>query len=807
MEATRKHEAPIGSIEINITRAPIPDDSGSSSEDDEGIPSTTRNMSKSPRKRNRGNNILPASSDPFRSPKRRYSDAHRFFPLKTKRLRLSDHPPEILSPRPDVYPTPDSFGIAQPLGDIASSRGSTSSSKYEPVPEDLVNALNSTIQHNITSRCHNLPDPVYLSLDDEHIPKLHQSVEGTEEPGTERQELGGSQASDEDVEEEDEDMEEEDENVDGEDDEGDGEDENVDGEEDEGDGEGKEVEGKESEKITPQTHENNDSSDEELFVRQDDPELIPSLKGTISQIPSMPKDPYEVPDSPPQRTISPDAKRRTSPTVSMEPETSSQGSQGPNRQHPRSKQRLSQPDKATATASAYDEGSEEEESASNYSDDSARNHNQAEENGHRDGLGGDSQILADVDLSVEESFARDAEDYRSRRIHSEEAFDMFEAPAEDDLLAIHLDYKPFQAVVKLLRHDAWTGLPYDWQWRSFDFDTPNTQSGLEITLLLLKMERLFEAAPKAPRIRDQNLFFQENRDLLSHYIYQVQLIVEHIRTERIASLQRNRSSLNSDVEKREEMAQELVDLIIPFLLHTLASAWSMGGRLWFETQFTRSTIELHSRVIGWVLRLYRPLLRELKRKPLGRAPNSVYQKSMWRKRNDKRLELEPLLGDLFSVIKGGLDKLAEEEVREKQAVQDRRRWVERLEKMEAERRQDREARRQQIRERQYRSLMSIRGIIVPPGPIRFAEPSSTSSWSDEEERFLMNALQRSYPVVPDLRPLELEVTKSIEEMEEKVPIYLESMLRHAYPQRSAQVRAMELEKMMRNYRAKYNRSG
>ncbi|KAI1496676.1 hypothetical protein F5X99DRAFT_399538 [Biscogniauxia marginata] len=444
-----------------------------------------------------------------------------------------------------------------------------------------------------------------------------------------------------------------------------------------------------------------------------------------------------------------------------------------------------------------------------------------------DGLEADEEEEADIDLSAGESFEQDVKRFRSFHVTGTDNVKHFEGPPDDDLIAIHLDYQPLRRACKLMTYNAWTGRKVDWQWRPFTCDDAVTLPGRTILSLLVKLERLYDAAPTAPKLpernrslrksklMEQNRFLREHSDLLNYYLAKIELVVDHIRTERLASLKRNTSTLNTDNEKRKEMAQELIYLIIPMLLHVLASAWRLGGGNLDQTLFTSSTTELLKRVVHWIRSLCRPLLGELRRSPLKEEPSSVSEKNKWHKKNARREELNDIMEPLLRVMQDAPDRLEEEENRVVRELSDHRRELRKRKEKEAQRKREEEAKLRSIEEQRVRSLMSIRGVYYPLGssplpssPERLPASSASSSyrppqWSFEEKVFLFKKIQESYPIMPNLKILRLEVGKTVNEMENMAEELLEIMLEAVEPEETAESRSAEVQEIMEGYRLAY----
>jgi hypothetical protein len=412
-----------------------------------------------------------------------------------------------------------------------------------------------------------------------------------------------------------------------------------------------------------------------------------------------------------------------------------------------------------------------------------------------------------VDLSAEDSFMRDVKDFISREpLHAHDD-DVFESPYVDDVITIHLDYEPLRRVCKLLGDLSWAGVKGDWQWRHFAYHDAETVPARALLPLLAKLERLYEATPRAPNLEEQNRFLSKHANMLRYYFHKINLAVEHIRAERLEIPERNTAAQNTNPRKRKRMTRDLVLYVIPMMVHVLACAWGLGGETWFQTSFTSVAVELVERMLGWIMALHRRLLGELERCPLEEKPKTQYQQQTWQKRNAKRKEIGPLLDDLHRVIAAAPDRLADTEARVKKESERRQEQLKREEKLKAQQKLAEEARLVSIAERKKRSLLSIRGIHYPlESSTASSRPSPSpiprlTEWSLEEQTFLFKKIQESFPEPPDLNYLRWELNKTVMETAEMTKQLLEKMLAAVKPDKSPDERAAEVRRIMQRSKA------
>ncbi|KAI0469058.1 hypothetical protein F4859DRAFT_488420 [Xylaria cf. heliscus] len=426
-----------------------------------------------------------------------------------------------------------------------------------------------------------------------------------------------------------------------------------------------------------------------------------------------------------------------------------------------------------------------------------------------DGFNTDSGNENGADKSSEDSFEHDVDVFNARRTRHAKDDELFEGPSDDDVLAIHLDHQPLRRLCKLLGNISWAGARGNWQWRYFEHNGAKTMPARALLLVLAKLERLYQATPKAPNLKGQTQFLRDHANMLSYYFHKIKILVEHIRTQRLDIPERNEVTQNTDSRKRKRMTRDLVLFVMPMLTHVLVSAWGLGGETWYETSFTSTAVELLRRTLSWIMLLHRRLLRELERCPLEEKPENHRQQQAWRRRNErrniKREEIVPLLDDLFQVIAAAPDQLAETEVRAKKESQRRQQQLRRERQLKIEQKAAEEARRVAVAERKKRSLLSIHGIHyrleTPTASSSRPSPSVTlgsTEWSVEEQRLLFLRIQASFPACPDLNTLHWELNKTVAQTVAMTEHILGKMLAKVLIGYSVEERTAELRQIMRS---------
>ncbi|RYP61927.1 hypothetical protein DL769_007510 [Monosporascus sp. CRB-8-3] len=408
----------------------------------------------------------------------------------------------------------------------------------------------------------------------------------------------------------------------------------------------------------------------------------------------------------------------------------------------------------------------------------------------------------DIDLSVEESFSRDVELFRNRHVPDEELFEIFEGPPEDDLTTIHLHPGFLERALILMGSKGWTGLRTNWQSRLSDFATAETTPGKSLIPLLRKLRRLYNAVPSAPYLRDQNIFLAKHSDMITYYFSKIQLVVDHIRTARLEKPSRNASAINWSEEKRNEVAEEIVSLIIPTVLQVMAVAWTLGDDDEGSTQFTASTAEFLTRGIGWVNRLYYPALRQLSKEE---EPWTTHAKKEWSTKRRKREEFGPLLDELVDQLQHAPDMLLEKEHAESEREREREQNLQRQKQMQMQWERDKREREQRIIEQNQRAYQSIFGMTMAPTLPSLSPSARTTTtmrplpqlvgqWSHEEKEFLFKHLRQSYPNLPDLSGyVRQELNRDLDDIKHMARDILRVMLKEAYEDTGVDMSAADRE--------------
>lgn len=175
---------------------------------------------------------------------------------------------------------------------------------------------------------------------------------------------------------------------------------------------------------------------------------------------------------------------------------------------------------------------------------------------------GSGSVIGEV---TEEDFEHDVDAFNAGQTRDAGDED-FEGPVDDDVLAIHLDHRPLRQLCILLSGTAWAGVKGDWQWRKFDYDDAETEPARALLPVLAKLERLYQATPKAPNLKEQNTFLREHANMLRYYFHKIKIVVDHICTQRLEVPEENEAARNMNPRKRKRMTQDLVLYVVPMLV-------------------------------------------------------------------------------------------------------------------------------------------------------------------------------------------------------------------------------------------------
>lgn len=422
----------------------------------------------------------------------------------------------------------------------------------------------------------------------------------------------------------------------------------------------------------------------------------------------------------------------------------------------------------------------------------------------------DLEFSSDLDAEddIQTAFANDVQKLGANPDRHEGDSLFFDAAVDDNHITIPLPPKEYLRSSGLMRRLGWTGILQDWETKLLETHQPKTTVGRYLVLYLQKLERCIVVTPQAPRFAEQNRFLHEHSGLLEYSFCKIEEGIEHIRskslsfTRRTAHLNRNR--------KRQNVTWDLVRLVIPLFIRVLGKAWALGGD---ESSFTVSTVQLLTRLVGWVANMYAMLRRELERRPFEKEPEPNYRKAVWQKAIDMRNKLRLHLARLRDILEHAPSDLEREEQRQAREKVDRQRKLERQKEIEMELELKAAAKKEAQRAQNLRVVRAIRGGAtkggVPSTPTpRVARPPSEVeapwlSWREEEEECLCKKLQQAFeydpPRLPDLATTATVIGHSPRETQDKARDLLSLMLSKAYPERTGREIQSEIQQLMRQW--------
>lgn len=385
----------------------------------------------------------------------------------------------------------------------------------------------------------------------------------------------------------------------------------------------------------------------------------------------------------------------------------------------------------------------------------------------------DIEVLSDIDgvdniMPITEVFNHEVRRFRARDVNYVDDSMFFDDPDPGQTVTIHLPPTPFDRVSGLMERAGWTGLQGDWTKEFLQRDI-RTTVGKTMVHYLQKLERLCKMTPKAPLISEQSVFLREYDDLLRYCFAVIEGCIYFIREKRLCF------PCESDIfggnrTKRTELVKDLVRIIIPLCIHVLGKVWALGDPIDNDepgTSFTSLAIQLLTRIVGWIGKLYAPLSRDL-----GTRSRST---SITQPEKD-RADLGELLENLRKILGKAPERLRKEEHRLAE-VDARRLWrLKKQEEIKATREADARTKEMEKREHNRKVVRSVRHVTsVSALHLAAASQAQPASWTKEEETGLFVKLQRSYPQLPNLADTAFSFGHSQEVIIEKTRKLLRKM--------------------------------
>ncbi|KAI0394230.1 hypothetical protein F5Y17DRAFT_428784 [Xylariaceae sp. FL0594] len=418
--------------------------------------------------------------------------------------------------------------------------------------------------------------------------------------------------------------------------------------------------------------------------------------------------------------------------------------------------------------------------------------------------GSDSEGSTDKaeDTTAKARFDRDVDRYIGRLSFHPPCQDLFTAPRADAFTAARITHEPLSQLCKILSAARGTGKGdgHSQRGESGEVESRPARAFLRV---LSKLDRFFQAAPKFPDLQGQNAFLGRHANMLNTYFYKIEVILKHIRTQRLEIPEHNGSVANSDPGKGEKIARDLVLYVIPMMSRVLASAWALGGEPQDHGLFTRAVVELMKRVIDWMIVLRDPVLEELRRRSLDETTTKCKDQT-WQVWNDEKEEIGRLLDWLLKDIAAALDRLGKGEDHAKQYLhrgQPQTQSKDQL-RMSQKAAGAKETGLASTAERRKDSSMPARGVQYDPDssasssrPSPFLTPVSTH-WSLEEKTYLFKKIQEAFPRPPDIDRLRSELNKSRAETAIVAEDILEKMLAIVKPRQPVSERQAEAHRII-----------
>ncbi|KAK6086658.1 hypothetical protein SCUP515_00224 [Seiridium cupressi] len=362
---------------------------------------------------------------------------------------------------------------------------------------------------------------------------------------------------------------------------------------------------------------------------------------------------------------------------------------------------------------------------------------------------------AEPSIHVATQFEQDVHQFRTHNHQDDDEPALFAAAATDSFVTIELSSTNIYKAKLLMKRLGWSAITKDWADHLTENYQPRTTPVKHLIRALERLERFVLAAPHAPPISDQNCFYREYDDVLKHLLVAIDGRIEYLRTKRL-SFTYHTNPLNRDNDARQEVAIDLVRLVIPFVIRILGEAWELGGDV--EDSFTEYTVQILAKLVGWLQKLYRPLLRELRIRPLNVGSSA--------KDVEAREALEPLLNKLQNILREAPQRLQAKEKSQLQAESARQYRLRRQQEIIQQQHLEAEAKKRRRREQNRTVAQAIRGEAAS-----FQQMPDPALWRREEEVALCNHLQGAYdhqpPKLPKLATIAYLLGHSEDEIKHK----------------------------------------
>lgn len=415
-----------------------------------------------------------------------------------------------------------------------------------------------------------------------------------------------------------------------------------------------------------------------------------------------------------------------------------------------------------------------------------------------------SDMEEDDSLSLEAAFNKDIANF-GERVAAQSEDSIFFGPSGSPT-TVHLEPKPFLKVFRHMKRKGWTG-QQDWD-TQIDQKLPKTTVGKVLPHFVRKIERLYKMGSGQPDIVAQTAFFTDHTGPLQYYIGIVAECVRFIRDKRLP-LEKN-EPLNTADRKRKQMAMDLADPLIPWLVHLLKAAWHLGS----PESFSDFTIQLLTTTVGWIRQLYSTLQREVKATPVPekqkkrakppdhpgydakeekrRKEDEEWRK--WAKSQEARDQLGGMLQDLDALLQKAPDMLFAEERRQAHLEAEKQRMKE-LAAQHAEQARLEKEQREKERIRQNQNVA------------KSLRREADDGWIEAEVDYLREQLQGATyddPWFPSMQDTARRVGHGVEDTMEKSRKELRRVLGRKWGSvRSPKQIEAEVKNLMQLWRLRY----
>lgn len=414
----------------------------------------------------------------------------------------------------------------------------------------------------------------------------------------------------------------------------------------------------------------------------------------------------------------------------------------------------------------------------------------------------DNEDEDDHPVDAEAEFNQDMQHAISHNDQDNEDSAIFDPPTSNALTYVELPPKTLQSATKVMRRPGWTNMR-DWKPNLMVKDQPQTPPGKYLVCYLTKLEDLVLKAPVAPLLEDQNTFLSMHIGALKSHFRALDLGIEHIRSKRL-SFPPDGTVMDRDHKARKEMSEDLVSHVVPLIIRVLGEAWVLGED-GSETAFTASTVQILAKLIGWLEKLYNPLMRELEIRPLAKSPERDIK---------ARKALKPLISTLRALVNEAPKALQKKEENQLRMEKTRQLRLRRQEEIRIRQMVEAKAKQQAELEQNRRVKLALRGHEDNPRvkqALRGHEDNLSTSrtvhtvlWRKEEELSLCTKLQGAYnydpPRMPELRNLAFTLGYEEEEIKKKSRDLLKEMFIQALPSETGRNIQSMVHDLMRQWK-------